>query len=66
MLLFVSKFMRIITKDKKNPAYCYAYRWLPHTIHYSCDCFGFCKFGPKGDTSTDCKIKHVYNKVVNN
>ena len=45
MLLFISKFIRIIKNDF-IPKTCYAYQWLPH----SCDCPIICKYKPKGNT----------------
>ena len=48
MLLFISKFIRIIKKDF-IPNTCYAYQWLPHSLPHLCDCSDVCKFPPKGN-----------------
>ena len=49
MLLFISKFVRIIKKDI-IPTTCYAYQLLPYSLPYYCDCDVICKFSSKGKT----------------
>ena len=46
MLLFISKFIRIIKIDF-IPSTCYAYQWLSPNLPHSCDCRDVCKFPPK-------------------
>ena len=59
MLLFISKFIRIIKNDT-IPKPCYAYRWLPHSINKICECSDVCKFPPKGNNNHIPIIDYEY------
>ena len=48
MRLYISKIRRLLSK-KQIPSTCYAYQWLPESLHQICDCEKFCKFPPKGN-----------------